>query len=162
MHCVKVGGRALRDIRYSDYQAMMSSTENGLQKIMNNLSIIAEEYGMRVKDKKTKVMRVYKVKHPDKRKLNIVVNGTVLEQVTSFKYLGSAITEDGRCKTEIEVRIAIAKAAFMKRRKLLSRAINIKLKKKIIKTMAWSILLYGAETWTLKKDEIRQLEACEM
>ena len=86
----------------------------------------------------------------------------ILEQVTSFKYLGSTITEDGRCETEIEVRIAIAKTAFMKRRELLSRAININLKKKIIKTMAWSILLYGAETWTLKKDEIPQLEACEM
>ena len=43
-------------------------------------------------------------KHPDGRKLNIVVNGTVLEQVTSFKYLGSTITEDGRCESEIDIR----------------------------------------------------------
>ena len=42
-----------------------------------------------------KVMRVSK--HPDDRKLNTVANGTVLEQVTSFKYLGSTIIEDGRC-----------------------------------------------------------------
>ena len=40
--------------------------------------------------------------------------------------------------------------------------ININLKKKIIKTMAWSILLYGVEPWTLRKDDIRQLEVCEM
>ena len=73
-------------------------------------------------------------KHPDDRTLNIVVNGTVLEQVASFKYLGSTITEDGRCETEIEVRKAIAKTAFMQRRELLSRVIN--LKKKIIKTVA--------------------------
>ena len=157
---VKVGGRALRDIRYADDQAMLSSTEQGLQETMNKLCIVAEEYGMRVNVNKTKVMRVSK--HPDGRKLNIVVNRTVLEQVTSFKYLGSTITEDGRCESEIDIRIAIAKAAFTKRRELLSRAINIYLKKKIIKTMAWSILLYGCETWTLKKEEIKQMEACEM
>ena len=51
---VKVGGRALRDIRYADDQTMMSSTENGLQEIMSKLSIIAEKYGMRVDAKKTK------------------------------------------------------------------------------------------------------------
>ena len=54
---VKVGGRALRDIRYADDQAMMSSTENGLQEIMNKLSLIAEEYGMTVNAKMTKVTK---------------------------------------------------------------------------------------------------------
>ena len=71
---------------------------------------------MRVNTKKTKVMIVSK--HPDYRKLNIIVNRTAPELVTVFKYLGSIITEDERCEAVIKIRIEIAKTSFTKRRKL--------------------------------------------
>ena len=58
---------------------------------------------------------------------------------------------------DIRARIAMAKDAFTKRRKM-SRG----LKKTIIKTVVWSVLLYGAETWTLRKEDVRSLNACEM
>ena len=56
----------------------------------------------------------------------------------------------------------MAKVAFTKRKELLCKSLKTSLKKKIIKTIVWSTLLYGAETWSLKKKEMKRLEACEM
>jgi len=75
-----------------------------------------------------------------------VINGSRIEQVKSFKYLGSTMTEDGRCETEIKVRIALAKEAFSTRRELLTKSFRKEVKKKIVKTLLLSTFLYGSET----------------
>ena len=72
------------------------------------------------------------------------------------------MSDDGRCDTEIKIRIALAKEAFSKRKELLTKRFSRRVKKKLIKTLVWTTLLYGCETWTLRKDEIRRLEAMEM
>jgi len=56
------------------------------------------------------------------------------------------MTEDGRCETEIKVRIALAKEAFSTRRELLTKSFRKEVKKKIVKTLLWSTFLYGSET----------------
>ena len=65
-----------------------------------------------------------------------------------FKYLGSMLTNNGRCTCEIKSRIAMAKAAFNKKRVLFTSMLDLKLKKKLVKCYIWSIALrvYGAET----------------
>ena len=138
---------------------MLGSSVAGLQRLMNKLNEVAEEFGMSINIKKTKIMRISK---SDARKFEIKVNGQCLEQVSQFKYLGSTITEDGRCQKEVRIRIATAKEAFNKRKCLLSRKMNRQLKKRIIKSLIWSVALYGAETWTLAKGDISRLEAFEM
>ena len=95
-------------------------------------------------------------------KLNIEIEGNKVEQVQKFRYLGSVITEDGRCVDEIRTRIGMAKNAFSKRRELLTNNINRGLKKRLVKTLIWSVLLYGSETWTLRKEDMKRLEAFEM
>ena len=72
------------------------------------------------------------------------------------------MSEDGTCVNEIRARIAMAKDAFTKRRELFVRKMSRGLKKRIIKTVVWSMLLYGAETWTLRKEDVRRLNAFEM
>ena len=66
-----------------------------------------------------------------------------------FKYLGAWITEDGRCETEIRTRIGMVKDAFSKRKDPLTGGLSRVVKKRIIKSMVWSVALFGAETWTL-------------
>ena len=66
-----------------------------------------------------------------------------------FKYLGSMLTNDGRCTCEIKSRIAMAKAAFSK--------LDLNLRKKLIKCYIWSMALYGAETWTLRAADQKYL-----
>ena len=95
-------------------------------------------------------------------KVNLMLEGQSIEQVKKFKYLGVWITEDGRCGNEIKCRIGMAKERFGKMRELLTRRLSRSLKKRIIKTVIWAVLLYGSETWAMKQEEIRRLEAVEM
>jgi len=85
-----------------------------------------------------------------------------LENVESFKYLGSILTNDGRCTCEIKCRTAVAKAAFNKKRGLFTSALDLELRKKLVKCYIWSIALYVAETWTLRVLDQKHLESFEM
>jgi len=82
--------------------------------------------------------------------------------VESFKYLGSILTNDGRCTYEIKCRTAMAKAAFNKKRALCTSTLDLELRKKLVKCYIWSIALYGAETWTLRAVDQKHLESFEM
>jgi hypothetical protein len=82
-----------------------------------------------------------------------------LENVESFKYLGSILTNNGRCTCEINCRIAMAKAAFNKKRALFASTLDLELRKKLVKCYIWSIALYGAETWTLWAVDQKHLES---
>ena len=80
----------------------------------------------------------------------------------SFKYLGSILTNDGNCTCEIKCRIAMAKAAFNKKRTLFTSTLDLELRKKLVKCYVWSIALYGAETWTLRAVEQKHLKSFKM
>ena len=85
-----------------------------------------------------------------------------LENVEYFKYLGSVLTNDGRCTCEIKSRIAMAKAAFNKKKTLFTSKLDLNLRKKLIKCYIWSMGLFGAETWTLRATDQKYLERFEM
>jgi len=85
-----------------------------------------------------------------------------LENVESFKYLGSILTNDGRCTCEIKCRIAMAKAAFHKKMNLFTSTLDLELRKKLVKCYIWSIALYDAETWTLRAVDQKHLDSFEM
>ena len=56
----------------------------------------------------------------------------------------------------------MAKNAFNKRKELLARSIRVDLRKRLVKTRVWLVVLYGCKTWTMKKEEINRLNAIEM
>ena len=156
---ITVGGRTINSLRFADDKAILASNEEGLQELMTRLNDVSEEYGMKINTKKTKVMHVSRKRNV---RLTIQINRTKIEQVQEFKYLGSIMTENGSCDKEIKTRIALGKLAFKERQQLLTSKLNRVLKKRIIKCLIWSITLYGAETWTMKKATNRRLEAFEM
>ena len=102
---------------------------------------------MEMNMEKTKVMRISR-QFPLK-----------IMNVESFKYLGSILTNDGRCTCEIKCRIARAKAAFNKKRTLFTSTLDLELRKKLVKCYIWSIASYGAETWTLRAADQKRLES---
>jgi hypothetical protein len=107
---------------------------------------------------KTKVMRISRQPFPVK----IMIDQKQLENVETFKYLGSILTNDGRCICEIKCRIAMAKAAFNKKRTFFTSTLDLEFRKKLVKCYVWSIALYGAETWTLRAIDQKHMESFEM
>jgi hypothetical protein len=156
---VKVGGELVTDVKFADDQGMVASTEEGLQKIMNKLNETAKNYDMKISVQKTKIMVISKM---ERKTANIKLEGVTIEQVKTFKYLGTNITEDGRSTQEIKKRIGMAKEAFNKRKELLSKKINKDLRKRMIKTLIWPVALYACETWSLRKEDRKRLNAFEM
>ena len=71
--------------------------------------------------------------------VKIVIDQKQLENVESFKYLGSILTNDGRCTCEIKCRIAMAKAAFNKKRAVFTSTLDLESRKKLVKCYIWGI-----------------------
>ena len=87
------------------------------------------------------------------------MNNRELKEVDHF---GSVLTRDGYGTREVKMRIAFAKEPFNRKMSLLTSKLNIDLKKKLVRCYVWSIALYGAETWTLRKLDRKYLESFEM
>ena len=80
----------------------------------------------------------------------------------SFKYLGCNISSNMNCCQEVKQRIAMVKVAFNRKRSIFCGPLEKELRKRLVKCFVWSVVLYGAETWTLLRNEQKQLEAFEM
>jgi hypothetical protein len=85
-----------------------------------------------------------------------------LENMESFKYMGSILTNDERCTCKIKCRIAMVKAAFNKKRALFTSTLDSELRKKLVKWYVWSMAIYGAKTWTIRTVDQKQMERFEM
>jgi hypothetical protein len=81
------------------------------------------------------------------------------ENVEYFNYFGGLTTNDTRSACEIKSRIVMAKAAFKKKKTLFTGKLDLNLRKKLVTCYIWSIALYGAETWTLRKVDRKYLES---
>ena len=152
----------ISDERFADDQGMMTGTEMGLQRLMNKLNDTVKNFGMKINVQKTKTMVV---RWDGGDVVNIAVDGKRIEQVKSFKYLGSVITKNGRSHSDVkvtEVRIAMAKDAFNKRKDLLTKGLSMTLKKRMVEVLVWPVVLYGCETWTLLQDKINRLKALKV
>ena len=102
-------------------------------------------------------------KMDDKAECALKISNQLIKQVESFKYLGSVIQNDGRCETEIRVRIAIAKDAFYKMETLFkSHIVSLNTKLCLLNTYIYPLLLYGSECWTISTTMHKRLEAAEM
>jgi hypothetical protein len=103
-------------------------------------------------------MRISRQPYP----IKIMIYQKQLENVEYFNYFGSMITNNARCTREIKSRIAMTKAAFNNKKILFTSKLDLKLRKKLVKCYIWSIALYGAERWTLRKMDQKYLESFEM
>ena len=127
--------------------------------MVNALNEKCLEYGMSLNAKKTKVMVIDKKENIE---CKIKVEGKDLEQVHEYKYLGSWITDDGRCEEEVRRRIGKAKSDFWKFKEFLRSNINLNLKKRLLKTYIFSVVGYASEAWTFSKKITDKLHAFEM
>ena len=95
--------------------------------------------------------------------MSIDVDGDTIEKMNSFKYLGAIKTSTGSCSEDVKARIGRAKKATMELDTIWKdKGIRKELKMKLVKALILPVIIYGAEGWTLKKDDERRLEAAEM
>ena len=86
-----------------------------------------------------------------------------METVTDFIFLGSKITEDGDCSREIKRRLLLGRIAMTNLDSVLkSKDITLPTKVLIVKAMAFSVVMYGCESWTIKKAECERIDASEL
>jgi hypothetical protein len=136
----------------------MAKEETVLQGMIDKLIEIEGCYGMEMNVDKKKVIRISSQPYP----VTIMIAHKQLENVECFKYLGSILTNDGRCTREIKSRIDMEKAAFNKKKTLFTSKLDMNLRKKVVKYYIWSMALYGAETWMLQAADQIYLERSEM
>ena len=114
---------------------------------LTNIIVIV---GLRINEKQTQVMAVGKTD----TKLNIWLDGGRLEQVKEFTYLGSLMTDDDKCINDIEKHVGLASAVIGQLYKIWkSKEITIKTKFIVYQVLVMPVLLYGAECWTMRKED---------
>jgi len=99
-----------------------------LQGMIDKLIETGRYFGMEINVGKTKVMRISR----QPSLITITIEQKQLENVKCFKYLGSMLTEDGRCTREIKSRISMANAAFNKKNNLFTSKLNLNLRKRLV------------------------------
>ena len=154
---VSIGSRTITNIRFVDDIDGLAGDEQELVNLVEREKT-STSYGMEISAENTKLM----TNNTQGISTEIKVNGQRLETVTSFRYLGSIITDEGS-KQEILARIAQTTAALT-RLKPLWNDINITVSSKIrlMRSLVMSIFLYASETWTLSADLQKRIQAMEM
>ena len=95
--------------------------------------------------------------------VTIRIDGQDLQQVPRFVYLGATINQEWDCDEEVKIRVGHAKTTFLKLKNFfLARTLPLALRIRVVKCYVWPVLLYGAETWSLKVRTLNRIEAFEM
>ena len=160
---VNVCGRNVSNIRYADDTVVVADSEEKLQRLVEALytACIARDLHINLRKGKTEVMGI--TKRAEDMSVNVRIEGRRITQVQNYKYLGVVVTDDGRCRTEVQKRIGMAKTSFNSMRKVLTNMnLGMKIRLRVLKCFVWSVLLYECEAWTLYKTMKRRIEAVEM
>ena len=83
-------------------------------------------------------------------KIDIRIKGESIEQVVSYKYLGSNISSNQNCCQKVKQRIAMEKEAFNRKNSIFCGPLEKELRKRLVKCFVWSVALYGAKTWKIQ------------
>ena len=115
-----------------------------------------EKVGLKLNIQKTKIM----VSGPI---TSWELDGETVETVTDFIFLGSKITADGDCSHEIKRRLRLGRKAMTNLDSILkSRDITLLTKVRLVKAMVFPVVMYGCESWTIKKAERQRIDAFEL
>ena len=146
----------MSNLRFADDIDLIAGSEEELQDLTNRLEAASAKFGMEISAPKSKILVSSPHVQPTTK---ITLNGTVLEEVDSFKYLGSMITKDGGSCKEIKARIGAATSAMAKLKHIWkSKDISLWTKIKLYKTLILSILLYMFDTWATARIDTMLLD----
>ena len=151
---VSIGGRNITNLRLADDIDALAEEEQELEALVESLDKTCTRYKMEISAEKTKLM----TNSANGIQREIKVKGQKLGTVTSFKYLGAVVSDDGS-KPEVLSRIAQATAALTKLKPIW---ISFGSKVKLMRSLVISIFLYACESWTLTAELEKRTQAFEM
>ena len=155
---VSIGGRTITILHFADDIDRLAGEEEELAKLVEHLDKASTAYGMEISVEKTKLM----TNNTSGINTEIKVNGQKLQSVTSFKYLGSVLTDEGP-KPEILFTIAQTTAALTRLKPVWNdRSISLSSKTRLMRSLVTSIFLYACESWTLTAELQRRIQTVEV
>ena len=115
---VNVGGLNINNIGYADDTVSIADTADTLQRLVHKLDVECNRVGLKINIDRTEVIGV--TKRREQLKVKVVIENHIIKQVRSFRYLGSLMSENGKCDAEIRSRIAMGRARFGQMRGILT------------------------------------------
>ena len=144
---IKIAGRNINNLRYADDTTLMVESEEELKIFLMKVKEENEKAGLKLNIQKIKIMASGPITPWQ-------IDGETMETVTDFILEGSKITADGDCSHEIKRCLLLGRKAMTNLDSLLkSRDITLPTNVHLIKAMAFPVVMYGCENWTIKKAE---------
>ena len=141
---IKISRRNISNLRYADDTTLMAESEKELEGLLMKLKKENEKVGLKLNIQKTKTMASGPI-------TSWQIDGETVETVTDFIFLGSKITADGDCSHEIKRRLLLGRKVMTNLESIFkSRDITNVC---IVKAMVFLVVMYGCESWTIKKAE---------
>ena len=126
---------------------MTPESEEDLKSLLMKVKEESEKDGLKLNIQKTKIMASGPI-------TSWQIDGGTMETVTDFIFLGSKITVDGDCSHEIKICLFLGRKAMTNLDSVLkSRGVTLPTKVHIVKAMVFPVVMYGCESWTIKKAE---------
>ena len=144
---IKIAGRNINNLRYADDTTLMAESEEELKSLLMKVKVESEKFGLKFNIQKTKIMACGPITSWE-------IDGETVETVADFILRGSKITTDGDCSHEIKRCLLLGRKVMTNLDSILkSRDITLSTKVHLIKAMVFPIVMYGCESWTVKKAE---------
>ena len=139
--------------READDTTLIAESEEELKSLLMKVKKESEKVGLKVNIQKTKIMASSPI-------TSWQIDGETMETVRDFIFLGSKITADGDCSHEIQRRLFLGRKAMTNIDSILkSRDITLPTKVHPVKAMVFLVIMYGCESWTIKKAECQRIDA---
>ena len=153
---IKIAGRNINNLRDADDTTLMAESEDELKSLLMKVKEESENVGLKLIIQETKIMASDPI-------TSWQIDGETVERVTDFIFGSSKITADGDCSHEIKRHLLLGRKVMTNLDSILkSRGITLLTKVHLVKGMVFPVVMYGCESWTIKKAERRRIDAFEL
>ena len=144
---IKTAGRNINNLRYADDSTLMAESEEELKSLLMKVKEESEKVGLKLNIQKMKIMASGPITSWE-------IDGETVETVPDFIFWGSKITTDGDCSHEIKRCLLLGRKVMTNLDSILkTRDITLPTKVRLVKAMVSPVVMYGCESWTVKKAE---------
>ena len=153
---IKIAGRNINNLRYADDTTLMADSEEELKSLLMKVKEESENVGLKLNIQKTKIMASGPI-------TSWQIDEETVETMTDFIFGGSKITADGNYSHEIKRQLLLERKVTANLDSMLkSRDITLPTKVHLVKAMAFPVVMYRCESWTIKKAERQRIYAFEL